>query len=86
MAGGVTDTQGGRVLPRHIPRGGDVKVSGSNFKSIDHSLHHLPRLPPHNLVRSRHRYRHPRGQTTSAVSGLDGGGPVRNIYGSAQGA
>ena len=32
-----------------------------------------------------HRYRHPRGQTASAVSGIEGGGPARDLPGPTQG-
>ena len=62
-----------------------MEVSGSDFKSPDHSLHHLPQLPPQVLGGSQHGYHHPRGQTASAVSGIEGGGPVCDIYGPAQG-
>ena len=50
----------------------------------DHSLHHLPRLPPRILGGSWNSYRHPRGKTTSAVSGLELGGPVCDLTGPAQ--
>ena len=63
-----------------------MEGGGKDFKSLAHSLHHLPRLPPWVSGRSRHRYRHPRGQNTSAVSGLEGGGPVHDLSGLAQGA
>ena len=46
MAGGGPDYQGGKRLSGNWPRGGDVEVSGRDFKSPDHSLHHLSRLPP----------------------------------------
>ena len=85
MAGGGTDPQGERRLPRHWPCGGDVEGSGSNFKSPAHSIHHLPLIPQWIPGRSRHRYHQPRCQTASAVSGLERGGPVHNIYGTAQG-
>ena len=58
---------------------------GGDFKFPDHILHHLPRLPPRILDRSRHRYHHPRGQTDSSVIRLEGGGHVRDIYGPAKG-
>ena len=85
MVGGGPDSQGEKGLPWHWACGGDVEGSGGNFKLPAHSLHRLPRLPPRILGGLRHRYRHPRGQTASAVSGLDGGGHVRDIYGPAQG-
>ena len=61
-----------------------MEDSGEIFKSTDHSLHHLPRLPPRVLGGSRHRYHQPRGQTASVVSGLEGGVPVRDLSGPAQ--
>ena len=68
----------------HCPRGGDVEGSGSNFKSPDHSLHHLLRLPPWVPGMSRDRYRHPQGQAASAAHRPEGGGPVRDLHGPAQ--
>ena len=65
--------------------GGDVEGSGGNFKSPAHSLHYHPRLPPQISGGLRHRYHHPRGQTASSVSGLEGGGPVHDPPGPAQG-
>ena len=62
-----------------------MEVSGGNFKSPAHSLHQLPLLPPHILVGLQHRYRHHQGQSASGVSGLDGGGPVRDLLGPVQG-
>ena len=62
-----------------------MEDSGSNFKSPARSLHHLPQLPPQVLGGSRNRYRHPRGQTASAFCGLEGGSPVRDLLGPAQG-
>ena len=85
MAGGGTYPQGERGLLWNWPRGGDVEGSGGDFKSLAHSLHHLTRLPPWFLVRSRHRYRHLRGQTVSSVSVLEVVGPVHDISGPAQG-
>ena len=85
MTGGGSDPQVRRRLPWHWPCGGDVEGSGRNFKLLAHSLHHLPQIPPRVLGGSQHRYRHPRGQTASAVSGLGVGGPVRDIPGPAQG-
>ena len=85
MAGGDPDSQGGKRLPWHWPCGGDVEGSGGDFKSPDHSLRHLPQLPPRISVGSRHRYRHPQLQASSAASSLDGGGPVRDLPGPAQG-
>ena len=85
MVGGGPDTQGGKGLLWHWPRGVGLESSGGNFKSPAHSLHHLTQLPSWVLGRSRHRYRHPQGQTDSAFSGLEGGVPVRDISVSAQG-
>ena len=62
-----------------------MEGSGGDFKLWAHSLHHLQRLPPWVLGRSRHRYCHPRGQTDSEVIDLEGGGPVTDIFGPAQG-
>ena len=84
VAGGGPDYQGKKGLPWNWPHGGDVEGSGGNFKLTAHSLRNLPRLPPRILGRSRHRYRHPRGQAASEVSGIEGGGPVRDIPGPAQ--
>ena len=85
MAGGGTDYQGEEGLPGHWPRGGDVEGSGDDFKFPDHSLHHLPRLPPWFPGGLQNRHRHPRGQAASEASGLEGGGPVRDLPGSEQG-
>ena len=85
MSGGVTDPQGEKGLPWHWPRGGDVEGSGGDFKYPAHSLHHFPQLPPLISGGSRHRYRHPQGQTDSTVSGLERGGPVRDLHGPVQG-
>ena len=85
MTGGGLDSQGEKGLPGNWPCGGDVEGSGRKFKSRAHSLHHLPRLFPRILGRSRHRYRHPIGQAASAVSGLEGGGPVCDLPEPAQG-
>ena len=62
-----------------------MEVSGGDFKFTAHSLHHLPKIPPRISGGSRHKYRHPRGQTASAVSSLEGGGPVHDLPGPAQG-
>ena len=59
VEGGGPYPQGVEILPWNWPRGGYVEVSGGDFKSPAHSLHHLPRLPPHISGGSRHRYRHP---------------------------
>ena len=85
VAGSSPAPQGGKGLLWHWPHGGDVEGSGGDFKFPAQSLHHLPRIPPRIYGGSRHRYRHPRGQTASAVSGLEGGGPVRDLPGPAQG-
>ena len=85
MVGGGSYTQGVKGIPWHWPCGDDVEGSGSDFEFPDHSLHRLPQLPPRVLGGSRHGYRHPRGQTASAVSSLEVVGPVRDIYGPAQG-
>ena len=73
------------LLLGHWPRRGDVEGNGGDFKSPGHGLHHLPQLPPWFTGGSRHRYCHPRGQSASADSGLEGGGPVHYLPGSAQG-
>ena len=67
------------------PCGGDVEGSGGDLKFPSHSLHRLPQLPPRILGGLRHRYCHPQGKTDSAVSGLEGGGPVRDLPGPEQG-
>ena len=77
--------RGEEGLLGHRPRGGDVESSGGDSKLPFHSLHHLPRLPPWFKGGSRHRYRHPRGQAATAACGLEGGGPVHDIPGPAQG-
>ena len=61
-----------------------MEGSGGDFKSPARSLHHLPQLPSRILGGSQHRYRYPLGQADSAVSGLEGEGPVRDITGPAQ--
>ena len=58
-----------------------MEGSGGDITSPAHSLHHLPRLPPQILGGSRHRYCHPQGQSDSVASGLEGGGPVCNLFG-----
>ena len=85
VSGSGSDTQVGKGLPWYWPRGGDIVDCGRDFKSPDHSLHHLPRLPPRILGRSRHRYHHPQGQNASAVSSLEVGGRVCELPGPAQG-
>ena len=62
-----------------------MEGSGGYFKSPSRGLHHLPRLPPWISGGLRHRYCHPRGQSALAASGLEGGGPVRDIPGTSQG-
>ena len=62
-----------------------MEGSGGNFKLPAYSFHHLPRLPPQILCGSRHMYRHLQGQVASAASELEGGGPVRDLTGPAQG-
>ena len=61
-----------------------MEGSGDDSKSPFHSLHHLTRRPPRFHSRSRHRYRHPRGQAVTTARGLEGGGPVRDLPGTAQ--
>ena len=39
MAENVTDTQGGRGIPRHSTSGGGVEGSGGYSQSPPHSLH-----------------------------------------------
>ena len=85
MEGGGPDSQGKDGLPGHWPCGGDVEGSGGDFKSPAHGLHHIPLITPWFLGRLRHRYRHPQGQTAPAASGLEGGIPVSDLPGSAQG-
>ena len=85
MAGGGTDYQGEKGLPWNWPGGGNGEGSGGDFKSPAHNLHHLPQRPPWILSGLWHRYRHPQGQAASASSVLEGGGPVRDLTGPAQG-
>ena len=85
IAGSGTDSQGRKVLTWHWPCGGDVEGSGRDFKSPTRGLHHRPPLPQRISGGSRHRYRHPRGQATSEYSGLEIGGPVRDLPGHVQG-
>ena len=51
----------------------------------DRNLHHLPRLPTRISGGSRHMYRHPRVQAVTTACGHEGGGPVRDLPGPAQG-
>ena len=46
VAGGGTDTQDGRELPRHRPGGGGVEGSGGSSQFLPHHLHRLPQRPP----------------------------------------
>ena len=46
VEGGGTDSQGEKGLTGNWPCGGDVEVSGGDFKYAAHSLHHLSQLPP----------------------------------------
>ena len=85
MKGGGTAPQERKVIPWHWTRGSDVEGSGGDFKSPAHILHHLPPLPTRILGGLRHRYCQLRGQTVSAVSGLEGVGPVSDLPGTAQG-
>ena len=85
VEGGGPDSKGEEGLPGNWPRGGYVEGSGGDFKSPAHGLHHLPRLPPWVPGRLRDRYRHPRGQAATEASGLEGGGPVRDLHGPAKG-
>ena len=71
----------GKGLLWYWPRVGDMEGSGGNLKSPAHSLHHILRLPPRISCGSWHRYRHSQGQAASAASGLEGGGPVRDLPG-----
>ena len=64
VAGGGTDSQGEKGIPWHWPLGGDVEGSGGDFKLPAHSLHHLPRIPPHISGGSWHMYRHPRTESS----------------------
>ena len=77
----VEHGQGGEGIPvpdglHPRPSGGDVEGSGGNFKSPTHILHHLPRLPTQISGGSRHRDHHPRGQSDTEASSLEGEGPV----------
>ena len=56
-----------------------MKSSGRGFKLTARSLHQLPHLTPRVSGGSRHGYRHPRGQNSSEVSGLEGGGHVCDL-------
>ena len=85
MAGGSPDSQREEGLTGHRPHGGVAEGSGGDSKSPFHSFHHLPRRPPRFQDRLRHRYRHPRRKSDSVASGLEGGGPVRDLLGPAQG-
>ena len=59
MASGGADPEGETVIPGNWDSGGDVEVSGGDFKSPAHSLHRLPLIPTWILGELRHRYRHP---------------------------
>ena len=85
MSGGSPDSQGEEGLPGHRPCGGDMEGSGGNSKLPSHSLHHLPRLPPWFQGGLQHRYLHPQGQAVTTYFCLEGGGPVRDLPGPAQG-
>ena len=85
IVGGGTDPQGGRGLLRYMTSVGGVEVSGGDSKSLLHSLHQLSRRPPWFPGGLWHRYCSLRGQTASSGNSHEGRGPVRNIYGLAQG-
>ena len=85
LAGSSPDPQGEEGLPGHQPSGGDVEGSGGDSKSPFHSLYHLTRRPSWFQDRSRHGYRHPRGQAVTTACALEGGGPVRDLPGTDQG-
>ena len=84
MAGGSPDPQGEVGLPGNRPRRGDMGGSGGDSKSPFHSLHNLPRNPPWFQGRSRHGYRHPRGQAVTTACDLEGGGLVSDLPGPVQ--
>ena len=85
VVGGGTDTQWENVILCYRPRGSGVEGSGGDSKLPAHSLHHLPILPPYFTGRSWIRHNQPQSQTAPAVSGHEGGCPVRDIYGPAHG-
>ena len=85
IVGDGPDPQGGRGLLRHMTSVGGAAVSDGDYQSPLHSLHQLSRRPPWFPGGLWHRYCSPRGQTASAGNSHEGRGPVRNIYGLAQG-
>ena len=85
MAGGGNDTKGVKGVQVNWASGGDMEGCGGNLTLPDHNLHRLPRFPTQISVGSRHRYRHPRGQSVTTACGHEVGGPVCDIPGPAQG-
>ena len=73
---------GSAYLPSHNPCQPSTHVRG---KSPFHILHYLPRLPPWIQGGSRHRYCQPLGQAITTACGLEGGVPVPDLPGPAQG-
>ena len=84
MAGGGSDSQGRRGIPRHWPNGGGVEIGDGDPQFPLHPLHHLPQLPPWFSGGLLHRYCLLRGQTDTLFNGHEAGGLVRNISGPAQ--
>ena len=62
-----------------------MEGSRGDSKSPFHSLHHLPRLPPWVPVSVWYRHRHPQGQAITTACGLEGGIPLHDLIGPAQG-
>ena len=85
VAGSSPDSQGEEGLTGHRPCGGDVEGSSVDSKSPFHSLHHLSRLLPWVMGRSGYRHRHPQGQADTTDCSLEGGGPLHDFIGTAQG-
>ena len=59
LAGGGTDTERGRGIPRHRPCGGDTEGGGDDSQLTLHCHHHLPQLPPWISGGSRYGDCHP---------------------------
>ena len=72
------------VVFQYYQHGGDMEVSGGDFKFPSHSLHQLSKISLRIPVRLWHTHRHFQDQTALSVSGLEGGGHVRDLSGPEQ--
>ena len=79
------DTKGKKLVQGNWDSGGDVEGGGGYLTSPACNRHHLPRLPTWFSGGLRYKESHPRGQDASAACGHEGGGPVCDLPGPAQG-